>query len=254
MRAGLQRLVLGGLLAAAPALVWAQDQLAYEAYLAAELKLAQEQKFYIVFDPQVPELQLRLAGVVVHRFGLTSASIGQPRLQGGREAVWPAVQFTLANELPMPDRPQVNPEKGKEGAAQASEPQGDSSSDGSAGQTTADGSSQVKTPPVPKLALSLEEYRKETYKKIPTVYRLLFEPGLDVVVRGEPGAEDWRSRWRRFSWKMDEGWNGFARWMQDRPQTTRLVFYMDTREAQRLYMVLDPKIPFLIRVVPAGPK
>lgn len=57
-------------------------------------------KFYFVFDPQVPELQLRLAGVVLRKFALKSSSIGQPRLQGGGDAVWPAVQFTLANELP----------------------------------------------------------------------------------------------------------------------------------------------------------
>lgn len=250
MAAFLRGCLLSGLMLAAAAPVLSQDQLAYQSFLSAELKLAQEQKFYFVFDPQVPELQLRLAGVVLRKFALKSSSIGQPRLQGGGDAVWPAVQFTLANELPMPDRAQINPEKNKDENASAQDSTGKPSADGSTqpGQTTGDGT--VKTPPVPKLALSLEEYRKETFKKIPTVYRLLFEPGLDVIIRGEPGAEDWRSRWRRFVWKMDEGWTGFGRWLKGQPQTTRLVFYMDTESAQRLYMLLDPKIPFLVMVRP----
>ena len=165
----------------------ADTSTARKQYLLEEIRLAKSEDLYLVLQLDEPGLDLKITDVVVKRFPLLAARIGQPRLGGSDDWVWPAVKFTMISELPEPDRPLITPP----------DKSGDSSADGSAavsGDSSADGTASLPRNP---LAESLSEYRERVYQGVPTIYRLRFDPGLELLVRGEHAAQDWRSRTRR---------------------------------------------------------
>ena len=217
------------------------------AFLQREFEAAKGQKFYLVLDPAARALELRVIGVTVKRFPLERAMIGVSRLRGGGTAQWPALAFTLASEVDEPDRPVITPPTA--GQEQASV----QAASGAPANPAGDGDGSAIAKPV-SLADSLSSFREQTYAGIPPVYRLHFEPDLDVVIRGEPPAQDFRSRVRRLWFQFEEGWTGFRHWMSGQPISTRVTLFMTPDDARRLYLALDPSIPLLVDPVgAAGP-
>jgi hypothetical protein len=203
--------------------------------LKEEARLAKSQKFYLVLDLEQNTLDLRLLGVTLRRFPLHEASIGQSRLRGSGQPVWPALTFTLESEVAEPDRPVIQPPAAGQESATVVAAQG----------TAPDTSGAAPAKPL-SLADSLTAFREQTFAGIPPVYRLHFTPDLDLVIRGEPVATDWRSRLRRLRYQADEGWAGFTHWLTREPVATRVMLFMNPDDAKRLYLVLDPQIPLLI--------
>jgi hypothetical protein len=217
------------------------------AFLQYEFDAARSQKFYLVLDPSARALELRLIGVTLRRFPLESAVIGVSRLHGGGTPQWPALTFTLASEVDEPDRPVITPPSA--GQEQASVAPASGAAPAASGDASADGSAAAKPA---SLAESLSSYRAQTYAGIPPVYRLHFEPDLDVVIRGEPPAQDFKSRMRRLKYQFDEGWSGFMHWVKGQPISTRVTLFMTPDDARRLYLALDPSIPLLVAPVGSG--
>lgn len=239
---------------AAPALAGGDgtvNDAAQAAFLQQEYDAAKSQKFYLVLDPAARVLELRVIGVTLKRFPLEHALIGVPRLRGGGTPQWPALGFTLASEVDEPDRPVITPPSaGQEQASvQAASGAGAAGPGTPAGDAPGDGSAAARPA---SLADSLSSFRAQTYAGIPPVYRLHFEPDLDVVIRGEPPAQDFRSRMRRLWFQFEEGWTGFRHWMGGQPISTRVTLFMTPDDARRLYLALDPSIPLLIEPVGAA--
>ena len=215
------------------------------AFLQQEFEAAKGQKFYLVLDPAARALELRVIGVTVKRFPLERAMIGVSRLRGGGTAQWPALAFTLASEVDEPDRPVITPPTAGQDQASVQ------AASGAPANPAGDGDGSAAAKPV-SLADSLSSFREQTYAGIPPVYRLHFEPDLDVVIRGEPPAQDFRSRVRRLWFQFEEGWTGFRHWMSGQPISTRVTLFMTPDDARRLYLALDPSIPLLVEPLGAG--
>jgi len=243
------RIVLGVaapllLVAAAAAGASAPDAAAQrKAYVAEELATAKSESFYLVFDPVEPALDLKIEGVRVHRFRLERAEVGLPRLGGGGEPRWPAVAFALETKIPEPERPRIEVQKQaetdkaideaiKRAMARGTKPAGELSE--TAGEKVA---KQVK-PPDP------EE---------PVNFELEFDPGLVLVVRGEPESGDLASRLRRLRYGLVEGWQGVARSLSGEPRVTRLVVELPAQDARRLWKVFVymPGLKLLVYAPPA---
>ena len=184
----------------------AGNSAARAAFLQREFEAAKGQKFYLVLDPAARALELRVIGVTVKRFPLERAMIGVSRLRGGGTAQWPALAFTLASEVDEPDRPVITPPTAGQDQASVQ------AASGAPANPAGDGDGSAIAKPV-SLADSLSSFREQTYAGIPPVYRLHFEPDLDVVIRGEPPAQDLKSRMRRQWFHFQEGWTGFRHWM-----------------------------------------
>ena len=229
----------------------ATDGAARAAFLQKEYEAAKGQKFYLVLDPASRALELRVIGVTVKRFPLERAMIGVSRLHGGGTAQWPALGFTLASEVDEPDRPVITPPTA--GQEQASV----QAASGTGGPTRPRWGRERRRQRRRQAGLagrSLSSFREQTYAGIPPVYRLHFEPDLDVVIRGEPPAQDFKSRMRRQWFHFQEGWTGFRHWMSGQPISTRVTLFMTPDDARRLYLALDPSIPLLVEPVgAAGP-
>ena len=215
------------------------------AFLQQEFEAAKGQKFYLVLDSASRVLELRLIGVTVKRFPLERAMIGVSRLRGGGTAQWPALAFTLASEVDEPDRPVITPPTAGQDQASVQ------AASGAPANPAGDGDGSAIAKPV-SLADSLSSFREQTYAGIPPVYRLHFEPDLDVVIRGEPPAQDFKSRVRRQWFHFQEGWTGFRHWLSGQPISTRVTLFMTPDDARRLYLALDPSIPLLVEPVGAG--
>ena len=221
--------VIAGTAAAAPAQPAARAH-----FLHDEVRVARTQKFYLVLDLTQNALDLRLLGVTLRRFPLQEALIGQSRLQGGGHAVWPALSFTLESEVEEPDRPVIQPPAEGQESATVVTP----------GEKAGDRGAAFAKPL--SLADSLTAFRERTFAGIPPVYRLHFTPDLDVVIRGEPVATDWKSRLRRLRYRFEEGWSGFLHWLTRKPVAARVMLFMTPDDAKRLYLTLDPDIPLLV--------
>ena len=214
------------------------------AFLQKEYEAAKGQKFYLVLDPAARALELRVIGVTVKRFPLERAMIGVSRLRGGGTAQWPALAFTLASEVDEPDRPVITPPTAGQDQASVQ------AASGAPANPAGDGDGSAAAKPV-SLADSLSSFREQTYAGIPPVYRLHFEPDLDVVIRGEPPAQDFKSRVRRQWFHFQEGWTGFRHWLSGQPISTRVTLFMTPDDARRLYLALDPSIPLLVEPIGA---
>lgn len=216
-----------------------------KAYVAAELDAAKSEAFYLVFDPVEPALDLKIEGVRVHRFRLERADIGLPRLgSGGAEPQWPAAAFTLATRIPEPERPRIQAQKQadadkaldeaiKRAIARGKKPAGELSE--TAGEKVA---KQAK-PPDPEAPVNFE---------------LEFDPGLVLVVRGEPEADDLGGRLRSLRYALSEGWQGLSHSLDGKPRITRLVVQLPPQDARRLWKVFVymPGLKLLVHAPPVG--
>jgi hypothetical protein len=236
-------ILLLALLAAPPMALGNDDAgLQRKAYLSQELAAAKSEKFYLVFDGAVPAIDLKIEGVRVHRFALDKAEFGRSRLAGQQRHKWPASSFTLVSELPEPDRPQVEIQKA-DAAAKAHDEEILKAL--AKGQTPAGELSETAGEKVAHL------YQTED-ADAPLTYRLQFDPGLVLVVRGEPRAMDLGSRLRRIKYALVDGFQGFARWLDNKPVDARVVVYLPPEDARSLFRVLTPDIRLLVYAAPAS--
>lgn len=232
--------VLGLVVAHAPAATAANAELERRSFLAEELAAAESKQFYLVVDAGVPAIDLKIEGVRVHRFALDTAEFGQSRLAGEDRPRWPAVSFSLVSEIPEPDRPRVKVQKADKSAK---------TRDASIKQAIAKGKQ-----PTGELSQTAGEKVAQLYmtddQEAPTTFRLQFQPGLVLVVRGEPREMDFGSRLRRIKYTLLEGWHGFGLWLGDKTVATRVVVYLSPQEARRLFKVLSPEIKLLVYAPP----
>ena len=204
-------LLVLALAGAAPA-VRAADAADRSSALRAEIALAGAKKLYLVFCPASGELQLRIQGVVLRRFPAT-ARVAVPR---SHPVDWPASTFTLRDGIPQYVRPVVRaPEVG---AGEAD------------GGVTPD---------------ELVANRNRALEGMPAVYRLRFEPELEVLVRGETGAGV-ASAWRRFWSTLGGDLSDGAARLTGRPRPLVLVLRTGPEDARRLALALQPEMPLLI--------
>ena len=241
----LRRITAALLLAAVPALALANADPALQrkAYLADELAAAKSEFFYLVFDPVEPALDLKIEGVRVHRFRLDRADVGLPRLGGG-EPQWPAAAFALATKIPEPERPRIEAKKQAEA---------DKALDAAIKQAIARGKK-----PAGELAETAGEKVAKQAKppdpEAPVNFELEFEPGLVLVVRGEPDSGDLGSRLRGLRYALVEGWQGLGRSLVGKPRAARLVVELPPQDARRLWKVFVymPGLKLLVHAPPAG--
>ena len=242
----LRRITAALLLAAVPVLAHAtvDPALQRKAYLAEELAAAKSEFFYLVFDPIEPALDLKIEGVRVHRFRLDRAEVGLPRLGGSSEPQWPAAAFALATKIPEPERPRIEVQKQAEA---------DKALDAVIKQAIARGKK-----PAGELAETAGEKVAKQAKppdpEAPVNFELEFEPGLVLVVRGEPDAGDLGSRLRRLRYALVEGWQGLGRSLVGKPRAARLVVELPPQDARRLWKVFVymPGLKLLVHAPPAG--
>lgn len=225
---------------AAPALAASDAKLQRQAYLAAELAAARSKAFYLVFDPGAAALDLKIEGVRVHRFALDRAAFGQSRMAGGGERRWPAVVYTLTTDIPEPERPRIEIQKQedvdkaldeaiKKAIARGKKPAGELPE--TAGEKVAK-QSRVEDP------------------EAPVSFVLEFDPGLVLVVRGEPDATDFGGYLRRLRYSLVEGWEGFLLWIRGDAPAARIVAWLPPGDARRLYKALTPELTLLLYAPP----
>jgi hypothetical protein len=234
--------LLGLFAASAVAAGTADPALLRASFLAEELAAAKSQDFYLVFDGSAPAMDLKIEGVRVHRFELDKAEFGQSRLAGAGRHQWPAVSFSLISEIPEPDRPQVEIQQSDEA---------DKQQDAAIKQAIVKGQQ-----PAGELSQTAGEkiarLNQQDNAAAPMTFALQFEPGLVVVVRGEPRAMDFGSRMRRIKYALQEGWQGFYLWLSDKAVATRVVVYLPPEDARRLFKVLTPEMKLLVYAPPVG--
>lgn len=229
------------MLVSAPALPASEAALQRQAYLAAELAAAKSGAFYLVFDPGAAALDLKIEGVRVHRFALDRADFGQSRFSGSGERRWPAVSYTLTTEIPEPERPRIEIQRQEDA---------DKALDEAIQKAIARGK---------KPAGELPETAGEKVAKqaalddpdAPLQFELEFDPGLVLVVRGEPAAAGFGDYMRRLGHSLVEGWEGLLlRFGGDRP-AARIVAWLPPQDARRLQKALAPDLKLLLYSPPA---
>ena len=229
------------MLVSVPAVSADDAALQRQAYLAAELAAAKSKAFYLVFDPGASALDLKIEGVRVHRFALERADFGQSRFSGSGERRWPAVSYTLTTEIPEPERPRIEVQKQEDV---------DKALDEAIKKAIARGK---------KPAGELPETAGEKVAKqsaladpdAPLQFVLEFDPGLVMVVRGEPAAAGFGDYMRRLGHSLVEGWEGLLlRFGGDQP-TARIVAWLPPQDARRLQKALAPELKLLLYVPPS---
>jgi len=229
------------MLVSAPALPAGEAALQRQAYLAAELAAAKSKAFYLVFDPGASALDLKIEGVRVHRFALERADFGQARFSGGGERRWPAVSYTLTTDIPEPERPRIEVQKQEDV---------DKALDEAIKKAIARGK---------KPAGELPETAGEKVAKqsaladpdAPLEFVLEFDPGLLLVVRGEPADAGFGDYMRRLGHSLVEGWEGLLLRFGDHPPTARIVAWLPPQDARRLQKALAPELKLLLYSPPA---
>lgn len=213
-----------------------------QAYLSEELAAAKSKAFYLVFDPGAAALDLKIEGVRVHRFTLDRADFGQPRLGGSSERHWPAVAYTLTTDIPEPVRPRIQIQKQEDA---------DKALDAAIKAAIARG----KKPAGELAETAGEKVAKENKvedPEAPVSFVLEFDPGMVLVVRGEPDATDLGSILRRAGYSLKEGWEGILHWLRGDTPTMRVVAWLPPEDARRLYKVLVPELRLLVYAPPAS--
>ncbi|MDO9694239.1 MAG: hypothetical protein Q7W56_05875 [Candidatus Latescibacteria bacterium] len=197
--------------------------------LLAEIELAQSKQLYLVIDPAAGEVQLMIQNVVVRRF----PAVMRVGLPSGQAEIWPAAVFKLHSGLPEFERPVIRPPE---------KPVVDTRTTGPAAPAQPDTGASVKRTPD-----DLLDERNRALAGVPTVYVLHFDPGLDILVRGEAEASGFSGLLKK-SWKsLGEGvGRGFAR-LTGKSRTLHIVMKMDPEDARRLGLTLTPQMPLLIR-------
>ncbi len=192
-----------------------RDPGARAAHLEAELAAARSHRLYLVLDPWTRRLDLKADGLLLRRFQLERALWGRPWLLRG-EPAWPAASFALVTEIPEPDRPRI----------------------------------AVGAPSKGVALTAAERRRDELLAQAPTHFRLRFEPGFDLSVRGEAGVDVLPGRFYRARHRLLEGWENVGAWLLRRPLPPRVVVTLPPAEAQRLFLALQPEMRLLVRAPP----
>ena len=229
------------MLVSAPALSASEAALQRQAYLAAELAAAKSKAFYLVFDPGASALDLKIEGVRVHRFALERADFGQARFSGGGERRWPAVSYTLTTDIPEPERPRIEVQKQEDV---------DKALDEAIKKAIARG----KKPAGELPETAGEKVAKQSALADPDAsleFMLEFDPGLVLVVRGEPAAAGFGDYMRRLGHSLVEGWEGLLLRFGDHPPTARIVAWLPPQDARRLQKALAPELKLLLYSPPA---
>jgi hypothetical protein len=181
---------------------------------AAELAAAKAPEIYVVLLPAEPRLELRSQGLALRHLPIADARLGRPRLGGG-DLAWPAAEYRVVSELPIPERPRIQPP------------------DPETGEETS------PADPRPMRAVWIG--------RIPDTFRVRLEPELEVRVVGRPvealeGATagvDWGARWENL-----------RRLLSGRPALTRLQLVLAEDDARSLYLNLRPGTRFLVQPAP----
>jgi hypothetical protein len=197
---------------------------ARSAALETELEAARSHRLYLVLEPAGAALELKADGLVLRRFAVESALFGRSRLASG-ELAWPAYGFTLVSELQEPERPKIPIQAPEADPANAQAP--------------------VHATATPAFGAA----RDEAFEKIPTYYRLRFDPPLDVSILGEAGVANLPGRLWRARHRLLEGWEALAATLRGQTVPPRVVLTMTPDDARRLFVTLLPKT----RLVVAGP-
>jgi len=228
------------MLVSAPAVSAGDAALQRQAYLAAELAAAKSKAFYLVFDPGAAALDLKIEGVRVHRFALERADFGRTRFSGG-ERRWPAVSYTLTTEIPEPERPRIEVQKQEDV---------DKALDEAIKKAIARG----KKPAGELPETAGEKVAKQSALEDPDAplqFELEFDPGLVLVVRGEPAAAGFDDYMRRFGHSLVEGWEGLLLRLGGHEPTPRIVAWLSPQDARRLQKALAPELKLLLYAPPA---
>lgn len=193
------------------------------AVLADEVRLARSRCLYLVLDPAAGTASLRRQNIELLEFAVT-VSVSDAGRSGGHRLAWPALCFTLESELPEIERPRLSPpaQPGNSAAAPAS----------------------------PTVA-ELQAERERFLSLLPTNYKLLFAPDLEVTISGESGAVTARDRGRRVGRLLAATWHGLAAALtgnhngEHNPRLQLLVL-VTPAEARRLYLALEPDMSLLV--------
>jgi hypothetical protein len=198
---------------------------AENAALERQIELAGGKEFYLVLDPAVPDLTLRLRGAELHRYPVLAVSVGEPRVgfvRRGERGAWQGVTFS-GGRLDPPrelDRLELTP------------PPPDPSTSLGAGASS---EQKAVIPPTPE----------EAYP-VPLRYHIRFDRGPSIEVR--PREADLTSRWARLT-----TWWG-ARWRDTlaalRPpdgELVRLRVTLAPEDANTLYRSLPPDVKLLVK-------
>jgi hypothetical protein len=197
--------------------------------LLAEIEIAQSKQLYLVIDPAAGEVQLTIQNVVVRRF----PAVMRVGIPGGHSETWPATAFKLHSGLPEFERPVIRP---------PDKPVVDTRTTGPAAPAVPDTSASAKKSPD-----DLLDERNRALAGVPTVYVLHFDPGLDILVRGEAEASGFSGLWKKTRASLAEGiGRGYAR-LTGKPRTLHIVMEMDPEDARRLGLTLTPQMTLLIR-------
>lgn len=182
------------------------------AHLEAELAAARSHRLYLVLDPWTRRLDLKADGLLLRRFQLAGALWGRPWLVRG-EPAWPAAGFALVTEIAEPDRPRIPVGPASKGVA----------------------------------LTEAERRRDQLLAQAPTHFRLRFEPGLDLAIRGEAGVDVLPGRLYRLRHRLVEGYENLALLLLRRPLPPRVVLTLPPEEAQRLFLALQPEMQLLVK-------
>lgn len=213
-----------------------------QAYLAAELAAAKSKAFYLVFDPGASALDLKIEGVRVHRFVLDRAEFGQSRFSGSDERRWPAIAYTLTTDIPEPERPRIEIQKQEEV---------DKALDEAIQKAIARG----KKPAGELPETAGEKVAKQSALEDPDAplqFVLEFDPGLVLVVRGEPAAAGFGDYMRRLGHALVEGWAGLVHRLGGDPAAVRFVAWLPPQDARRLQKALAPELKLLLYAPPVS--
>jgi hypothetical protein len=194
--------------------------------LAAELGAVRSHQLYLVLDPHTPALDLKVDGILLHRFPVESALFGRSRLAEGDYA-FPAYAYTLVSQLDEPERPKIpiqtaaaEPGRPEPGAKPGFDP-------------------HHANPAVSPAA-------EDLLARAPTHFRLRFDPPLDVSILGEAGVANLPGRLWRTRHRLIEGWEALLLRLHGQTVPPRVVLYLTPQDARRLFLALLPKMRMVL--------
>ncbi|MGD9547908.1 MAG: hypothetical protein AB7V45_10230 [Candidatus Krumholzibacteriia bacterium] len=184
-------------------------------FLRQEIELASGKAAYLVLDVSRGVLSVRRKHVELLSIPV-SATVRVPGGGGDPRPVWPGSKFTLASALQEIERPLIDPPEKAEGDSTAA----------------------------PVTVGDIQAARERYLQAHPSRYRLAFDPGLEVEVRGgDPSrGDDGRGPTSR----LGDAWRGLGDRLTGRNRGLQLRMTMDEQLARRLYLTLEPGIALLI--------
>ncbi len=217
-------------IASAAAPVRKPGERARAGFLNAELGAVRSHQIYLVLDPRVPALDLKVDGVRLRRFPVESALFGRSRIAGGDYA-FPAYAYTLVSQLDEPERPKIPIQNPAAEPAAKPEPGAKPGFDPNHANPAVGPASE------------------DLLARAPTHFRLRFDPALDVSILGEAGVANLPGRLWRTRHRLIEGWEALLLRLRGQTVPPRVVLYLTPQDARRLFLALSPRI----RLVLAAP-